>query len=144
MAIQLLPPPPSTSPIISPIDKKSLNMNWIIWLDKLHVFMPNSNRNTQSITGAIAVNANCNYINLSSNASGTYAITLEAPTVPNLEIVIEMINFTTAKTVTMALTNVIGGTASTTCTWNGTNQALILKSLATKWCVYKQQGVTLT
>jgi hypothetical protein len=55
-----------------------------------------------------------------------------------------MLSTTGTNTVTMALTNVIGGTASTTCTWNAANQVLVLKAVSGVWVVENQIGVTLT
>jgi hypothetical protein len=103
-------------------------------------------RPTQPITAAGAINPDCDLIQLTGPATGTYAITLAAPRPQDKgnTLAIEMTATTGSNTVTMALTNVSGGTASTTCTWSAANQRLILIALGSTWEVIKQDGVTLS
>jgi hypothetical protein len=76
--------------------------------------------------------------------SGAGAVTLAAPTKPGFVKVITM----TADNgdVTLALTNVVGGTAATTCTFDDAGDALILvaDTGASKWIVLKEKGVTMS
>lgn len=46
--------------------------------------------------------------------------------------------------VTMALTQVVGQSSGTTCTWNDAGDALVLMALSGKWLVIKEYGVTMT
>jgi len=75
--------------------------------------------------------------------SGAGAVTLAAPSKPGLVKVITM----TADNgdVTMALTNVVGGSAATTATFDAVGETLILVSNmgAGKWSVLAEIGVTL-
>lgn len=116
--------------------------SWVKWFDNLHQKI-SPNRTRQVITGACSVNGDCGYASLTTT-SAAYAITLPAPTVPNIWLQIEMIARGSSHNVTMALTNCTGGTASTTCTWTGTNQQLILQSSGLKWVIHKQNNVTLS
>ena len=72
--------------------------------------------------------------------AGAGAVTLAAPT-KNIMKIITM----TADNgdVTLALTNVVGGTAATTCTFNDVNDILILVAdlARAKWVVIKEVGV---
>ena len=87
-----------------------------------------------------------------SNATGsTYAVTLAAPTVAQIGITktISMIAGDGTNTVTLALTNVIGGSASTTATFDSAGETLVLRAVQTgsstyKWLVIKEHGVTLS
>lgn len=115
---------------------------WSQWMTSLHrKVAPNATR--QAIASASAINLDSVYVTLTTTGA-TYAITLAPPTLPAVDLVIEMIARGGAFNVTLSLANVTGGTASTTCTWNGTGQILILKSAGSKWVVIKQSGVTLT
>lgn len=144
---QLVPRPPNNSPIVE--DKThgfgparvDLANVWFTWFDTVHRKISPS-RSKQAITAATAVNLDSTWVTLDSTGGG-YAITLDAPTAPGVWLGIEMTVNTGS--VTLALTNCIGGTAATTCTWNNTNQVLLLVSISgSKWLIYKQQGVTLT
>lgn len=75
---------------------------------------------------------------------GAGAITLAAPTKPAF---IKILTMTADNgDVTLALTNVVGGSAATTCTFNDVNDVLVLVSdlARAKWVVLKEVGVTLT
>lgn len=76
--------------------------------------------------------------------SGTGAVTLAAPTKPG---VIKTITMTADNgDVTLALTNVVGGSAATTCTFNDVNDHIILVSnvARAKWVVIKEVGVAMS
>lgn len=73
---------------------------------------------------------------------GTFELTLAAPTIPGLVKVISMIG--AGGSVTLALTNVVGGSQATTATFDAAGETLVLVAHASKWVVLKEQGVTLT
>lgn len=100
----------------------------------------------QTITAAAAISPLAGEVQITGPASSTYAITLAAPTPAQIgrTVMIEMIATTASNTVTLALTNVTGGTAAATCTWSAAAQKLVLLGGATKWEVIKQDGVVLT
>lgn len=97
--------------------------------------------NTETITAAGAVSITKPHTSLALVGAG--AVTLAAPSVDGVVKIIVM----TADNgdVTMALTNVVGGSAATTCTFNDANDCIVLvSSLArAKWIVLKEVGVTL-
>lgn len=97
----------------------------------------------QTITAAGAISLDSNHVKLIGPATGTYAITLAAPSRGGQVLVIEMTATTGTNTVTLALTNVIGGTFGTSATWDAAAETLVLVSNSTKWVVLKEQGVTL-
>lgn len=75
---------------------------------------------------------------------GAGAVTLAAPTAAMVGR-IKIIEMTVDNgDVTLALTNVAGGSAATTCTWSAVGQALVLIAGLTKWCVVSEAGVALT
>jgi hypothetical protein len=100
----------------------------------------------QTIIAAGAINVEAGTVKLTGPASGTYAITLAAPRAVDAgrSLSIEMTTTTASNSVTLALTNVEGGTAAATCTWTAAGQKLILLATAAKWEVIKQDGVALT
>lgn len=101
---------------------------------------------TQSITAATAINPDASLVQITGPTSSTYAVTLAAPRPQDQgnTLAIEMKSTTSTNSVTLALTNVTGGTASSTCTWNAAAQKLILLACGTTWEVIKEDGVTLT
>jgi len=90
--------------------------------------------------------------NTVSNATGgTYAVTLAAPTVALLGVDkdVTMIAGDGTNTVTLALTNVVGGAGATTATFDAAGETLSLRAIQTGastylWMVTKEYGVTLT
>lgn len=99
---------------------------------------------TQVITAAGAINLDARYVSITGPTSSTYAVTLAAPTRPGIVKVIEMVATTSTNAVTLALTNVIGGTASSSASFDAAREILILVSAGDRWVVIKQQGVTLS
>jgi hypothetical protein len=97
----------------------------------------------QSITEAGAISLNANHVKITGPAESTYAVTLAAPTRGGQTMVIEMISTTSTNSVTLALTNVIGGSAATTATFDAAAETLTLISNSTKWIVLDEIGVTL-
>jgi hypothetical protein len=98
---------------------------------------------TQNITAAGAINPLARYVAITGPASSTYAVTLAAPTEPGRTMVIEMTGTTSTNAVTLALTNVVGGSAATTATFNAADETLTLISKSNKWVVLDELGVTL-
>jgi hypothetical protein len=98
----------------------------------------------QAITGATAVTVDGtkNRVTLSG---GAYAITLAAPGAAAVGkfLCIEYRGGDTDE-VTLALTNVIGGSAATSASFNADRESLLLFGLADKWLVVKEVGVTLS
>lgn len=102
---------------------------------------------TQEITSAGAVTlptARIKYVDVTGPAASTYAITLAAPTAAGHVLIIEMTGTTSTNAVTLALTNVIGGSAGTTATFNAARETLVLVSAGDRWVVLAEAGVTLS
>ena len=103
-------------------------------------------RPTQAITAAATINPDAGLVALTGPASGSYAITLAAPRVQDQGrmMIIEMESTTSTNSVTMSLSTVTGSTGgTTTCTWNGANQQLVLIGGETYWGVVRQNNVTI-
>lgn len=100
--------------------------------------------NTQAITAASAITLSARHVTLVGPTSSTYAVTLAAPDKAGRLMVIEMLSTTSTNAVTLALTNVVGGTASSSASFDAAGEILILLSASLKWVVIKQQGVTLS
>ena len=99
---------------------------------------------TVNVTEAATLPARGAYVAITGPASGTYAVTLPAPTVPGEHMVIEMVSTTSTNAVTIALTNVIGGSAGSSASFNAANETLTLVSISNKWVVLVEHGVTLS
>jgi len=98
---------------------------------------------TETLLVAGAVSVTKRLTNLSAD-SGAYAITLAAPDASMLGQV-KIIQMTVAgNDITMALTNVQGGSAANTATFNAVNETLTLIAGANKWTVLNETGVTLS
>lgn len=134
-----LDPPPVQSLVSD--DHSMMTTPWVRWLNNLYFKF--SNKSKQTLTAAGAVDLDAQYVALDTT-SGAFAITLAAPTLPCARKLIEMTVRGSTNNVTMALTNCEGGSASTTCTWSGAGQTLILESRSNKWIIIKERGVTLT
>lgn len=97
---------------------------------------------SETVTAAGAVSVSKLYTALELTGAG--AVTLAAPdgSMTGQVKVIEM----TADNgdVTLALTNVVGGSAATTATFDAVGEILILVAASAKWVVIKEQGVTLS
>jgi hypothetical protein len=99
---------------------------------------------TQTITEADAIDLDARHVKITGPATSTYAVTLAAPTVGGIVKVIEMVATTSTNAVTLALTNVVGGSAATTATFNAAGEILTLVSAGSKWVVLDEFGVTLS
>jgi len=98
---------------------------------------------TSTILVAGAISVTSRVTNLSA-ASGAYAVTLAAPDASMLGQV-KVIQMTVAgAAITLALTNVQGGSAATTASFDAVNETLILVAGTNKWNVIKEVGVTLS
>lgn len=99
---------------------------------------------TQAIVtpGAVTVDGTVSRVTVTNAVNG--AITLAAPSAAMMGklLTIEYIGAGTNNT-TLALTNVQGGSADTTATFNAANETLILVGGELKWNVVKEVGVTL-
>ena len=134
-----------TPPISLPhVDEERFRVTptWANWYNQVHNKL--STENHQTITAATAVNLDAQYVGISKAGAGSYAITLDAPTVAGIFKSIEMTAVSGGGTVTMSLSNCVGGTAATTCTWDAVNDTLVLVSISNKWLIFKQHGVALT
>lgn len=121
-------------------DDKMVTPTWKQWFTELFA----SNLVKQTLTAAGVVGLDANHVDISKSGAGTYAITLAAPTQPGILKTIQMTAVSGGGTVTLALANCIGGTASTTATFDAVDETLILVSALNKWVIIKQHGVTLT
>jgi hypothetical protein len=100
--------------------------------------------NTQALTAAGAVSLSSRLTTLVGPSSGTYAVTLAAPDKAGRLKIIQMLSTTGSNAVTMALTNVVGGSAANTASFDAANETLVLLSNTTRWVVLKEVGVTLS
>lgn len=114
--------------------------HWLRWFTRVRYLL--SNESHQLITSAGAVDINAKYVKLSNSTGGSIAITLEAPTLEGKLMIIERTGGT--DDITLSLANCTGGSAATTCTWNSSNDQLVLLSCNAKWLVMKENGVVLT
>lgn len=99
---------------------------------------------TQALTAAGAIDLDARHVTIVGPASSTYAVTLAAPTRAGIVKVIQMLSTTSTNAVTLALTNVIGGTAASSASFDAANETLVLVSVTGKWLVLKEHGVTLS
>lgn len=102
---------------------------------------------TDALIAAGASSLNTRVTTIVGPAASTYAITLAAPPtgVAGLLKEITMISTTSTNAVTLALTNVVGGSQATTATFDAAGETLMLVSNAVgKWVVFKEYGVTLS
>jgi hypothetical protein len=96
----------------------------------------------ETIAAAGAVSVVLKNSNLALVGAG--AVTLAAPDA-SMRGVVKTIEMTVDNgDVTLALTNVAGGSAANTCTWSAVGQALILVGGTAKWAVCSESGVALT
>lgn len=100
--------------------------------------------NVQEISEAGAINLDANHVKITGPSSSTYAVTLAAPSRGGQILVIEMVGTTDTNAVTLALTNVVGGTAGASASFDAAGETLVLVSMSTKWVVLKEHGVTLS
>lgn len=98
----------------------------------------------QAITAAGAINPLAKYVGITGPSSSTYAVTLAAPTVPGRTLVIEMTGTTSTNAVTLALTNIIGGSGASSASFDAAGETLTLVSNGSKWVVVDEHGVTLS
>lgn len=134
-----LPPVPVQSNIAG--DEK-VNDNWLQWFLRLRFL--NSNENFQTIDNTSSpVALDAEYVALKATTANI-TITLEAPTIENRWKTIEMTDRSAPYSATLALTNIVGGTASTSANFDAANETLVLLSKNGKWLVMKEYNVTLS
>ena len=98
---------------------------------------------TETITVAGAVAVDKKITNLDAT-SGAYAVTLAAPAAGSIGQT-KVIQMTVAgNAITMALTNVQGGTAGTSASFDAVDETLVLVAGTNKWTVTAEVGVTLS
>lgn len=132
---------PRLDPFVVP-DKNVVSESWFRWFNKIKFYITSDNH--QVIDNiATTINLDSNYIALKATTA-SYAITLDAPTIDGKHMTIQMTERSNPRSVTLSLTNVIGGSASTTATFDAVNETLILESGNGKWAVIREIGVTLT
>jgi hypothetical protein len=98
----------------------------------------------QEITETGAISLDANHVKITGPATSTYAVTLAAPSRGGQTMVIEMVSTTGTCAVTLALTNVAGGSAGSSASFNAAAETLTLLSSSTKWWVLTEEGVTLS
>jgi hypothetical protein len=100
---------------------------------------------TETIDSGDAASASLRITNIDNTTGGAGAITLAAPNaamVGSIKIITMTVD---GGDVTLALTNVVGGTAATTATFDAVGETLVLLGGAnSKWIVLKEYGVTLS
>ena len=92
--------------------------------------------------GAVSIAKRTSQINATGGAG---AITLAAPSAAMLGQV-KVIEYTGGGTnaITLALTNVVGGSAASSASFNADNETLVLVAGTNKWIVIGEAGVTLS
>lgn len=98
--------------------------------------------NVESLAAPAAVSITV--ANTKLDLAGVGAVTLAAPGAAMLGHVKTIEMTTDNGDVTLSLTNVLGGSAATTCTWSAVGQMLVLVGGATAWHVIAESGVALT
>lgn len=133
-------PPPIWANVLD--SNGRVSKEWEAWFTKIQYFL--SIDNHQTITNAATdIKLDAEVVSLIAT-SASYAVTLSAPTLAGKMKIIQMTQRTNPQTVTMSLANCIGGSASTTCTWDAANDTLVLVSINnSKWLIIKEHGVTL-
>jgi hypothetical protein len=99
---------------------------------------------TQAIAAAGAIDLDARHVKITGPASGTYTVTLAAPTRASIVKVVEMVATTGTNAVTLALTNVVGGSAGSSASFNAVGETLVLVSANGAWVVLAEVGVTLS
>lgn len=101
--------------------------------------------NVSKVTAAGAINTKLPRCEITGPASSTYAATLAAPAAGDVEeLAITMVATTSTNSVTLALTNVEGGSNTSTATFDAARETLVLRNNGAKWLVVKEFGVTLS
>lgn len=101
---------------------------------------------TRTIAAAGPIDVDADYVAITGPAAGTYAVTLAAPRPDQAGkvIVIKMVATTSTNAVTLALTNVYGGSAASSASFDAADETLTLVAAGAKWLVLDEQGVTLS
>lgn len=100
---------------------------------------------TQAITAAstaVIVDGTVNRVTLTNAVNGAFTLAAPSAAMKGKLLTIEYIGAGT-NNATLSLTNVQGGSAATTATFNAANETLVLVGGELKWNVLKEVGVTL-
>ena len=97
--------------------------------------------NVQAIVAADSINLDAHHVKITGPATSTYAITLGVPRRGGQILVIEMVGTTDTNAVTLALSNVVGGSASGSATFSSAGEILTLVSAGSKWIVLDEWGI---
>lgn len=135
-----LEPPPLLVQMIT--EDKKITPSWERWFIRLRYYLSNENHQAVEDSNSTA-SLDAEYIQLKANTQNS-TISLAAPTLSGKIKILHMTERTNPYYYTMALTNVIGGSAATTATWDAVNEVLVLISLQGVWLVIKEYGVTLS
>lgn len=104
--------------------------------------------NTQEVDDAGIADVDVNHIalHLLEDTQAATALTLHAPKRAGQMLVIECVSKHASSTgsYTIQLTNVVGGTKTSTASFDAVGEILVLVSASNKWVVLKEIGVTLT
>lgn len=115
-----------------------------ITLQEATNFGLDNNRDLLRGAGAVSLDANHVGLDILEATTANTAITLGAPKRTGQILIIECVakHASSSGSYKMLLTNAVGGTASTSVTFDAVGEILVLVSAATKWVVLKQVGVT--
>ena len=107
---------------------------------ELNLLDASANTETITVAGAIDPATRITYLDATT---GAYAVTLAAPSAAMLGQV-KVIEMTVAgNAITLALTEVQGGSAATSASFDAANETLVLVAGSLKWNVVGESGVTL-
>lgn len=100
----------------------------------------------QVITAAGAINPRATRVQITGPAESTYAVTLAAPEADTVGhvMVIRMAATTATNAVTLALTNITGGSGVDSASFDAAGEELLLIAGVAKWFVIGEAGVTLS
>lgn len=127
----------STPPSVTLNEANSNNFK--NWFSNLYYNL--SIKNHQLISEASPINLDARFVRLQSAGAG-YTVTLEGPTIPGVHKTIQKTS-NNSDNIVLDLTNCLGGTAPSTCTFNSQNDVIVLVSLAnSKWYIVSYYGVT--
>lgn len=140
---KILTPPPSNTEIVD--QGNNVSIPWSAWFNDLQYIL--SNRNHQTVIGAQPINLDSRFVDLkTSSDSGSYNITLDAPTVNGIIKTICMTVRETGTDITLAMTNIIdtANPGATSAVWDGVYETLELVSVNNKWLILNNLNVTIT
>lgn len=100
---------------------------------------------TQTLAAAGEIALGSKLTNVANATGADIAVTLAAPTAAEVGLVkVIYMTVRTTHDITLALTNVVGGTQAATATFDAVGETLVLVGGNGKWIVLKELGVTLS